>query len=213
MFLLNAVLFAIVLAIGLGIFFRQIWGRYNLLRAATGIFRLDRLPQRIEAVLVYAFGQKKFIRPEVVRQGEGVAGWMHFFIFWGFVILGVQVIHMFVRMFVPGFTLPFLSVDSIIPLGGPYLLLKDVFQLLVLISIGVAFVRWLVTRPKRLYGYAPAENELRGHSHWEAFVILGCIGLIMIGGYLFDGGMLVVHREADYAIKEMRWQPISKVVA
>src|SRR5262249_28083820 len=128
MFAVNAVVFAIVLAIGVGIFFRQIQGRFNLLRAATGKFTLDRIPDRIQAVLVYALGQKKFVRPEAARQGEAVAGWMHFFIFWGFTILGVQVIHMFGRMFVPGFTLPFLSVDSIIPLGGLYLLLKDVFQ-------------------------------------------------------------------------------------
>jgi Fe-S oxidoreductase len=208
----NGALFAIALAVGLGIFFRQIWGRFNLLRAATGSFQLDFIPERVQAVLVYALGQRKFIRPEVVKQGEGVAGWMHFFIFWGFTILGVQVIHMFGRMFVSGFTLPFFSVDSIIPLGGPYLLLKDVFQLLVLIAIGVAFTRWLVTRPARLYGYAPAENEIRGHSHWEAFLILGCIALIMIGGFLYDGGMLAVHRESAHALSEMRWQPLSRYV-
>jgi len=212
MFLVNAVAFAIVLAIGLTIFSRQIYGRFNLLRSATGTFTLDNIPERVNNVLVYALGQKKFIRPEVVKQGEGVAGWMHFFIFWGFTILGIQVIHMFGRMFVPGFTLPFLSVDSIIPLGGPYLLVKDIFQALVLISIGVAFTRWLVTRPARLYGYAPAEEKIRSHSHWEAFLILGCIAMIMIGGYLYDGGMLAVHRESQLAKDEMRWQPISKIV-
>src|SRR5262249_35137503 len=167
MFAVNAVLFAIVLAVGVGMFIRQIQGRFNLLRAATGAFRVDRIPERIEAVLVYAFGQHKFVRPEAARQGEAIAGWMHFFIFWGFTLLGLQVFHMFGRVFVQGFTLPFLSVDSIIPLGGPYLFVKDVFQVLVLISIGVAFTRWLVTRPKRLYGYLPAEQEIRGHSHWE----------------------------------------------
>jgi hypothetical protein len=209
MFLVNAVAFTIALAIALTIFFRQIYGRFNLLRSATGTFNLDHLPERVSNVLVYALGQKKFIRPEVVKQGEGVAGWMHFFIFWGFTILGVQVIHMFGRMYFPTFTLPFLSVDSIIPLGGPYLLLKDVFQALVLISIGVAFTRWLVTRPARLYGYAPAEEKIRHHSHWEAFLILGCIAMIMIGGYLYDGGMLAVTRESEKTIAEMRWQPIS----
>jgi Fe-S oxidoreductase len=212
MLVLNAAAFAAVLAVGLGIFIRQIRGRFNLLRAATGAFKVDRIRERIEAVLVYAFGQKKFVRPEVARQGEAVAGWMHFFIFWGFTLLGVQVIHMFGRMFVPTFTLPFMSVDSIIPLGGPYLLVKDVFQVLVLAAIGVAFTRWLVTRPKRLFGYPPAENELRGHSHWEAFLILGCIALIMIGGFLYDGGMLAVHGESAKALAEMRWQPLSKFV-
>jgi Fe-S oxidoreductase len=209
---LNAGAFAIVLAIGLGLFFRQIWGRFNLLRAATGTFKIDRIPERIQAVLVYALGQKKFIRPEAARQGEAVAGWMHFFIFWGFTILGIQVIHMFGRMFVPGFTLPFFSVDSIIPLGGPYLLVKDLFQAIVLIAIGVAFTRWLVTRPTRLYGFPPAEAKLRQHSHWEAFVILGCIGVIMLSGFLYDGGMLAVHRGSELAQKEMIWQPLSRRV-
>jgi Fe-S oxidoreductase len=209
LFVVNAVAFALVLAVGLGIFFRQIHGRFNLLRAATGAFKLDRIPERVNAVLVYALGQKKFVRPEAARQGEAVAGWMHFFIFWGFTLLGVQVIHMFGRMFFPGFTLPFMSVDSIIPLGGPYLLIKDIFQALVLISIGTALTRWLITQPRRLYGFAPAENEIRGHSHWEAYLILCCIALIMIGGYLFDGGMLAVHREDPLAKAEMGWQPIS----
>src|SRR5262249_53399137 len=120
---------------------------------------------------------------------------------------GVQVIHMFGRMYFPGFTLPLLSVHS---LGGPYLLLKDIFQALVLVSIGVAFTRWLVTRPARLYGYAPAEEKIRGHSHWEAFLILGCIAMIMIGGYLYDGGMMAVH--PDTHGDEKAWQPISWII-
>jgi hypothetical protein len=46
MFLVNAVAFTIVLAIGLTIFFRQIYGRFNLLRSATGTFTLDFIPER-----------------------------------------------------------------------------------------------------------------------------------------------------------------------
>jgi len=204
--MVNAAAFALVLAVGLGIFIRQIWGRFNLLRAATGSFKVDHVPDRVRAVAVYAFGQKKFVRPEAARQGEAVAGWMHFFIFWGFTILGVQVIHMFARMFFPDFTLPLLSVDL---LGGPYLLLKDLFQGLVLISIAVAFTRWLVTRPRRLYGFEPAEHKIRGHSHWEAFLILGCIAMIMLSGYLYDGGHLVTHRGDPMAQREAAWQPIT----
>jgi Fe-S oxidoreductase len=204
---LNALVFAVVLAIGLGIFIRQIWGRFNQLRASTGKFTVDSIPDRVRAVLVYALGQKKFVRPEAARQGEAVAGWMHFFIFWGFSILGIQVIHMFGRVFVPGFTLPLLSIDW---LGGPYLLLKDVFEVIVLVAIGVAFTRWLVTRPRRLFGFMPAEEKIRGHAHWEAYLILGCIGAIMLSGLLYDGANLVVHREAADAIRERAWQPISR---
>ena len=67
---------------------------------------------------------------------------MHFFIFWGFTILGVQVVHMFARGFFPDFHLPGLSVHL---LGGPYLLLKDLIQLIVLGAIGMALYRWLIS--------------------------------------------------------------------
>ena len=61
--MLNAIAFTVVLLVALGIFLYQVWGRFNLLRAATGAFTLDRIPERIRATLVYAFGQEKFIRP------------------------------------------------------------------------------------------------------------------------------------------------------
>ena len=51
---------------------------------------------------------------------------------------------MFARGFFPGFTLPGMSVDL---LGGPYLLLKDIIQLVVLGAIGMALYRWSSIRP------------------------------------------------------------------
>src|SRR5256885_16436532 len=41
----------------------------------------------------------------MTRISEQTAGWMHFFIFWGFTVLGIQVVQMFVRGFVPEFYL------------------------------------------------------------------------------------------------------------
>src|SRR5262249_4829834 len=97
--MLNAMAFTVVLLAALGLFVYQVWGRFNLLRAATGTFTLDRIPDRIRAMLVYAFGQEKFIRPEVAIVRERTAGWLHFFVFWGFVVLGVQIITMFGRAY------------------------------------------------------------------------------------------------------------------
>ena len=97
--MLNAMAFTVVLLAGLGLFLYQVWRRFNLLRAASGEFTLDRIPERIRALLVYAFGQEKFIRPEVAIVREQTAGWMHFFIFWGFTILGLQIVTMFGRAF------------------------------------------------------------------------------------------------------------------
>ncbi len=201
---MNTLIFALVLAAFLGYFARTIYGRLMVLTKAAPAMMFDRIPERIQAVLVYAFGQKKFVT------GEQPAGWMHFFIFWGFTILGVQVIQMFARGFVADFYLPLMSPAL---LGGPYMLLKDLMQLVVLFWIGVALYRWAVSHPARLYGYAPAENRLRGHSHWEAFLILSLIGLIMVTGYLYDGGRLVYLAGEAMTEKERFWQPISALVA
>lgn len=204
---MSTLIFLLCIAVAVGILGRTLYRRYTVLTKVAAVPRFDRIGERIQAVLIYVFGQKKFVTPEQPAADKG-AGWMHFFIFWGFSILAVQVIHMFVRGFVPGFTLPLLSVDM---LGGPYLLLKDLVQIAVLISISYAFYRWLVSHPARLYGYAPAEDRLRGQSHGEAVLILGFIATIMLSGYFYDGGHLYAHQGAEID-KERMWQPISNLV-
>ncbi len=201
---MNAVIFTLVLAAFLGYFARTVYRRFIVLTRVRPVARWDRIPERIRGVLLYAFGQKKFLI------GEQPAGWMHFFIFWGFLILAVQVVHMFARGFVEDFYLPLLSPTM---LGGPYLLLKDVMEVVVLFWIGVALYRWAVAHPQRLFGYVPAEERLRGQSHWEAYVILCFVGTIMITGLLYDGGRLVCMAGSEMVRIERLWQPVSVLVA
>ncbi len=208
--MVTAISFSLIVLGAVGLFVYQLWGRFNLLRAAQPDARFDRIPERIRAVLVYAFGQKKFVRPEARIVNETVAGWMHFFIFWGFTVLGVQIVTLYGRAYDENFFLPLLSPEL---LGGPVLLLCDVFELLVIFAIATAFVRWLVLKPPRLFGYPPAENRLRGHSHWEAYLILGCIFLIMVGGLTYNAGRFVGLSEDPLIAAEKPWEPVSLVVA
>ncbi len=201
--MLNEIIFALVLAAGLGYFARTIYRRFAVLTKVAPLRQWDRIPERIQAVLVYAFGQKKFLI------GEQPAGWMHFFIFWGFTVLAVQVVHMFARGFFADFHLPLFSPHL---LGGPYLLLKDIMEVVVLFWIGVALYRWGVSHPARLYGYVPAEERLRHQSHWEAFLILCFIGTIMLTGLLYDGGRLV-YMSGPEITAEGSWQPFSSIMA
>src|SRR5437764_228444 len=69
----SAILFSVCLLLGVGLFIYQVWGRFNLLRAATGTFKVDRIPERLWAVVTIALGQKKFIRPEVSWVRETLA--------------------------------------------------------------------------------------------------------------------------------------------
>src|SRR5436309_1070306 len=117
----TAIVFSLCLLVALGVFVRQLWGRFNLLRAAAPVNRFDRIAERLQAVAVYFFGQQKFVRPEVASVNETSAGWMHFFIFWGFTILGLQIMTMFGRGYSDRFYLPGFSMRL---LGGPYLALR-----------------------------------------------------------------------------------------
>lgn len=205
-------IFVALMAVALGIFARTMYRRVAIILKAAPDDRFDDIPKRIENVLVYAFGQKKFIQNEPrsdTRISEQGAGWMHFFIFWGFVILGVQVVHMFGRAFIDDFAL-FPFTPGL--LGGPYLLVKDFMEVIVLGCIVYALYRWGFEHPARLYGYKPAEERLAGQSHWEAYLILCFIASIMISGKLYDGGRMIFEADNPHVQAEMYWQPFSWMV-
>jgi Fe-S oxidoreductase len=207
--MLTAILFSSCIVVALGAFVYQLWGRFNVLRSVAPAKRFDRIVERVRVLLIYAFGQKKFVRPEAAIVHEETAGWMHFFIFWGFTILGLQVVTMFGRAYSDHFYVPLFSPGL---LGGPYMLLRDTMEVLVLGAIAVALVRWGVTHPPRLYGYEPPENRLRGQSHWEAYLILSFIAAIMLGGLIYDGGRIVAHGEEPRVLAEAGWEPVSRLV-
>jgi Fe-S oxidoreductase len=206
---MSTLIFTLLLLAAAGFLARTLYRRFAVLTKVAPVPRFDRIGERVNAVLQYVLGQKKFVVGEQPLPGDRAAGWMHFFIFWGFTILGVQVVHMFARGFVPGFHLPGLSVGL---LGGPYLFLKDVIQLVVLVAIAMALARWLIIHPARLFGFAPAENKLRGQSHGEAILILCFIGTIMISGFLYDGGHLFAGETTPEIARERAWQPLSAMV-
>jgi Fe-S oxidoreductase len=204
----SSTVFTVCLAVGVGLFIYQIWGRFSLLLVAQPAALFDRIPERIWAVIVYAFGQKKFIRPQAAIVKEQPAGWIHFFVFWGFTLLGIQVVTMFGRAWFPDFA-PFPFWPGL--LGGPYALVRDCFEVAVFACILILLARWLVTRPQRLMGFPPAEDRHLHHAHGEAVFILVCIGLIVSGGLVYDGGRLV-QAELDGTLNEMiapTWEPFS----
>src|SRR5262245_42948414 len=201
---MSLVVFILVVLIALGYFAKTLYDRFQLLQAATPVNRFDRISDRINDLLVYGFGQKKFVT------GEQPAGWMHIVIFWGFVILGLQITTMFGRVFSDHFFVPGFSPGL---LGGPFFLLRDLLEISVLGVVGLALYRWLVEHPQRLFGFRPAEDRLAGQSHWEAILILSFISTIMLTGLLYDGGRLVALAGDPITEAERPWQPIARSFA
>ena len=97
---MSHIAFPIVWAIGLIVFAAIIAGRARLLLAAQPAGRLDRIPERLWRAVVYGLGQQKFLA------GDQPAGIMHALIFWGFLVLMIQVITLFVRAFDADWSLP-----------------------------------------------------------------------------------------------------------
>src|SRR5688572_28201023 len=152
---MTPILWTLAFVIAIGLFSYQLYGRFKVLfrlRKDDGRdYSAKSWGPRIKTTLIYAFGQRKFFT------GDQPAGIMHIVIFWGFVVLGLQVVTMFARGWFPGFHIT----------GPFYALLKDIFQAAVLVAVGIALFRWLVTKPRRLLGILPAEARLHKKSHTE----------------------------------------------
>jgi Fe-S oxidoreductase len=179
----SEVAFPIVWAIGLLVFGVVLAGRVRLLLAARPAARLGRFPARVRRAVVDGLGQRKFL------SGEQPAGIMHALIFWGFVILMIQVVLLFGRTFDAGWSIPGFAADQ--PLGPPFFLARDVLELVVIVGVAYMLYRRLVAHTPRLSGMRRAEQRYRDAPHWEGVLILFFILLIMVGGLLYDAGRLV----------------------
>lgn len=202
---MSPVLFPLVALVALAIFATILFRRVRLLLAARPANRFDRLGERVKQTLVYAFGQKKFVT------GEQPAGLMHVVIFWGFVILGVQIVTLFGRAFDAHWYIPGFAPDQ--PLGPPFFVARDVLEASVIVAVLYMLYRRLIAHTPRLFGFRPAEERMVQKPHWEAILILFFIVMIMGGGLLHDGGLLAAEGSADLGQRERDWSPVTGLVA
>ena len=139
-----------------------IYRRVELWRKGLPADRFDRSLQRIRVFLTNALGQRRTV-------GENYAAVFHSFIFTGFIILTIAT------------TIVMLHHDFGLPLmqGSFYLYFQsfivDVFGALVLVGVGIAAIRRLIIKPKKL-----VYTE-------ESLLILLAIFLIALTGFLVEG--------------------------
>ncbi len=199
---MSHVLFPILWAIGLLVFAGIIAYRSRLLVAARPAARFDHVPQRLRRTAVYGLGQKKFLT------GEQPAGIMHALIFWGFVVLMIQVVILFGRAFAASWQIPGFGPDQ--PLGPPFFVARDVLEATVIVGVSYMLYRRLIVHTPRLFAIRGAEQRYREAPHWESILILVFILFVMVGGLLYDAGHLAAYNihgnERDFA-------PLSALVA
>ena len=183
---MNPFVTAILLFVGLASFGYTMYGRVASLAGLKPQDRLDHPLERTKRMLLFAFGQRRMVDPE-----EFTPGLMHVFVYVAFMVLAVRTI----TLFVMGFSND--ALDVLATPGGPfwaehatlalvwnvYLLAKDVAASLavlgVLYFVGVrAFVK-----PARL---TPS---------WEAYLILGFIGSLMLTEFVFGASRQLANGE------------------
>ncbi|MGH2747117.1 MAG: (Fe-S)-binding protein [Actinomycetota bacterium] len=172
-----------IILVTLAVFTRRVAQLVGFLQLGTDD---DRIPRdwwrKIKDQLVVVFGQRKLLQ-------WTVPGLMHFFIFWGFVILFTTIIEAFGAIYVTGYHLPFVGKWG--PLGA----LQDFFVVAVLAGISVAFVIRRLDRPGRF----------RGSHMREAEYILYAIGGIMI--------TILFTRGVEIALGHFPYDPASTPVS
>jgi Fe-S oxidoreductase len=174
----DPVAFAIVLGIGLIAFAAIVAPRVRLLLAARPVARLDRIPERLKRAVVDGLGQREFLA------GEQPAGVMHALIFWGFVVLLLQVVTLYGRAFDAEWSLPGLGEREL--LGPPFAVARDAVEACVAVGVLYMLYRRLVAHTPRLFGLRRAEQRYRDAPHWEGVLILLFILSIVVGGLLYD---------------------------
>jgi len=159
------VLFIAVLAI-FGLIVRLL---YRILRAAKPENRFSRWGDRIKAILVYVAAQAR-----VVAKPAGLG---HFIIFWGFIFITIGTIDHMLAQIIPGFGLERIIGRSA---ESAFLMLQDVFGVLVIGAIAVAAVRRFILKPERLRIDDP-------HAPPQAALILTLIFVLIVLMYGVKG--------------------------
>ena len=169
--LLAKTLFTLILFGFAGTFYLLMERRVKVLLAARPLDRFDEPWQRLKGVLIYWLGQRRIL--DARHLGVGV---MHAFIFWGFLAVSINSLHLVGRVYAAGFHLPLFGPDG--PLGPPYIALRDTFEIVVLAMVLVAAFRRTVLRPQRI---TPS---------WDAAFVLLMIGLLMITDFTANGALV-----------------------
>ncbi|MEN8245338.1 MAG: (Fe-S)-binding protein [Thermodesulfobacteriota bacterium] len=199
---MNPIFMSLLLIVGLAVFGHTMFKKIRLLMALQPVDRGNFIMERLRSLMVMAIGQQRLVG----RKKERSSGIMHALIFWGFCVLLIRSLTLYGEGFAAGFQLPLLGAEHL--LGYLYIALKDIMEGVVLMMVIYAIFRRAVVKPKRL------------HNTWEAYLVLGMIGILMISDLLYDGArynLIHLHGNPDHLHffsnphygSEFLWTPVS----
>ena len=185
--MLEKLVMAVLLLVTVGLFARRMAMLLGYLKLGAAD---DRLPKhwgrKIKDQIVVVFGQRKLLQ-------WTVPGLMHFFIFWGFVILFTTIVEAFGAVFQEGFHIP------LIGQWGPLGAIQDFFVAAVLLGIAVAFFIRRVQAPGRFRG---------SHTKDAEYILYAITGIMLTILATRGAEISLGHFPYDTA-----WTPLSNLTA
>jgi Fe-S oxidoreductase len=140
------ILLALVAVAG-GLFARRARLLFRLVRLGRPVDRTADVPVRLEREATVVMGQRKLLQ-------RLVPGLMHAFIFWGFLVLLTTIVEAMGQAIDGSFAIP------LIGRSGWLGLIQDVFGLLVVVGVVMAFAIRKVQQPERFVGSHMQEADL-----------------------------------------------------
>lgn len=98
--LINFLAFLAVAAYAIYLFAHIVYSRYLFIMLGKKSVDAPNLKERINAVLINVFGQKKLFK-------DKKSGIMHFFLFYGFFIIQIGLIELIIKGFIKDYEFPF----------------------------------------------------------------------------------------------------------
>ncbi|MBT4363919.1 MAG: 4Fe-4S dicluster domain-containing protein [Desulfobacterales bacterium] len=169
---MNPVLMGVLLFITIAFFSLSMFRRILPLLVMQPDIRWDKPGSRIVTMIKYAVGQLRFF-----RRFELWHGLAHVLIFWGFLAVSINTIHLVGRGFVPNWSIP--GLHGTTP-GLAYAFIKDLFVLAVMIGTLGALFRRVILKPERMT------------LSWEANLILVWIFVMMVLDVLYSSTLFIL---------------------
>ncbi len=182
---LRSIAVLVVSLLAAGYFTLRAWQLYQLLRLGPNENRFDRVPERLRGVGEHVAAHARMFR-------NRYSGLLHFFIFWGFIVLLTAILQAFGEGLFPGFSLAAIGGHTWIAF------LQDLFGVLVLIGIGMAAINRVVIRPRQF----KESNEI------DAAIILALIAAIMVGMLGQNAARVAMGGDPSAP-----WRPVSSAIA
>lgn len=178
----------ILMFIPIGVFLYGFYKKVQVWLLAKGeIHRKDKIGQRIGSFLLYSFAQAKVIR-------KPLAGWMHFFLFWGFALLfaaaGLDAMHNAIKW-------PHLAGTTYIGMSW----IVDVLGFLALIGILVLGLIRYVQKPDRL-------NDTKPMDGWIILLLF----VILLTGFFIEGLRIAAQIKLSSTMTQISYEQIASPV-